>query len=593
MKKSILFIISLLFTTVAMAQLEVKEGSFREVVGFVNINSDPYYQYDDNNQMFAVVKVRTENITDKQRRDLSFEGNHGTSVMLEYKVGEVWVYQTAIYSDYLKISHPEFNTVTFNYTEELQPKKGYEITLVNKTNAFAGSGMLTVTTTPEADATVILNGQTMEQLTPYHNDMIPVGKYEIAVSKAGFQTVVRNIEIEPDQKLEVAIEMNYLYGKMNITSEPEGADILIDGKNFGVTPATLDNVVVGFHELILDKKGYALLKTSFILDENTVLSYNEKLTPALSIIPMLCKAGDKIYIDDEYVGDIPLILRLTYGEHIIKSVRGENEMQIGIKKVDITPETNPFMRLTHFDKMIFNVNGASFEMLAVEGGTYTRACLSGDCPKDKDGMVKEVTLGDYYMGEFEVTQELWEAVMGFNPSTWVGKNMPVDSVSWNACSDFCSRLSAITGQKFRLPTEDEWEFAARGGNYSHGYQHSGSDNPDEVMWYFRNSGDSYLTWKNETQLIKKLKKAGCKTHVVGQKSPNELGLYDMSGNVGEWCLDNVKYGQSKNNYRSEQVNRGGNCFSPGGSSSVLRRQSRLMFRKYPEVGFRLLMELEK
>lgn len=583
----------MILTTAASAQLEVKNGSFKEVVGFVNINSDPYYQYDDNDQVFAVVKVRTENITDKQRRELRFEGNPGTYIMLEYRVGEVWVYQTSVYAEYLKISHPQFNAVKFSYPEELQPKKGYELTLVNMTDAFVGTGLLIVTTTPEEGAAVSLNGQLMEQLTPYYNDMIPAGRYEITVSKAGYKPTTRNVEIEPDKNTELTIDMEYLYGKMTVISEPDSAAILIDGKKYGMTPATLDSIVVGFHELILDKKGYALLKTSFILDENTVLSYNEKLTPALSIIPMSCKAGDKIYIDDEYVGDIPLVLRLTYGEHIIKSVRGENEEQIGIKEVDITPETNPFMRLTHFDKMIFNVNGASFEMLAVEGGTYTRACLSGDCPKDKDGMVKEVTLGDYYMGEFEVTQELWEAVMGFNPSTWVGKNMPVDSVSWNACSDFCSRLSAITGQKFRLPTEDEWEFAARGGNYSHGYQHSGSDNPDEVMWYFRNSGDSYLTWKKESQLIKKLKKAGCKTHVVGQKSPNELGLYDMSGNVSEWCLDNVKYGQSKNNFRSEQVNRGGNCFSSGKSSSVLRRQSLFMFRKYPQVGFRLLMELEK
>lgn len=593
MKKSILFIISLLFTTVAMAQLEVKKGSFREVAGFVNINSDPYYQYDDNNQMFAVVKVRTENITDKQRRDLSFEGNHGTSVMLEYKVGEVWVYQTAIYSDYLKISHPEFNTVTFNYTEELQPKKGYEITLVNKTDAFVGTGLLTVTTTPEEGAAVSLNGQLMEQLTPYYNDMIPAGKYEITVSKAGYKPTTRNVEIEPDKNTELTIDMEYLYGKMTVVSEPDSANVLIDGKKYGVTPVTLDSVVVGFHELTIDKPAYAQVKTSFVLDENTMLSYNEKLVPAHFVIIITGEKGDKIYLDGEYIGDSPLYYKFTYGEHEIKSVRGENEEQIGIKKVNITSETNMLMRLTFFDKMIFNVNGASFEMLAVEGGTFKRGCLTGDCPKDKDGMVTDVTVGNYYMGKFEVTQDLWMAVMGFNPSTWVGKNMPVDSVSWNACSDFCSRLSAITGQKFRLPTEDEWEFAARGGNYSHGYQHSGSDNPDEVMWYFRNSGDSYLTWKKESQLIKKLKKAGCKTHVVGQKSPNELGLYDMSGNVSEWCLDNVKYGQSKNNYRSEQVNRGGNCFSPGESRSVLRRQSRFMFRKYPEVGFRLLMELEK
>jgi formylglycine-generating enzyme required for sulfatase activity len=576
-----------------MAQLEVKKGSFREVAGFVNINSDPYYQYDDNNQMFAVVKVRTENITDKQRRDLSFEGNHGTSVMLEYKVGEVWVYQTSVYAEYLKISHPQFSTVKFSYPEELQPKKGYELTLVNKTDAFVGTGLLTVTTTPEEGAAVSLNGQLMEQLTPYYNDMIPAGKYEITVSKAGYKPTTRNVEIEPDKNTELTIDMEYLYGKMTVVSEPDSANVLIDGKKCGMTPATLDSIVVGFHELTIDKPAYAQVKTSFVLDENTMLSYNEKLVPALFVIIITGEKGDKLYVDGEYIGDSPLYYKFTYGEHEIKSVRGENEEQTGIKKVNITQETNMLMRLTFFDKMIFKVNGVAFEMLAVEGGTYKRGCLTGDCHEDKNSLVQDVTVGNYYMGKFEVTQDLWKAVMGFNPSTWVGDNLPVDSVSWNACYDFTMRLSKLTGQKFRLPTEDEWEFAARGGNKSNGFKHSGSDNPDEVMWYFRNSGDKYLKWKKEDQLIKKLKKAGCKTHPVGQKAPNELGFYDMSGNVGEWCLDNVKYGQSKNNYRSEQVNRGGNCFSPGGSSSVLRRQSRLMFRKYPEVGFRLLLEPEK
>lgn len=591
MKKTFLIIISLLLTAPAVAQIEVREGSFKEVAGFVNINSDPYYQYDDNDQMFAVVKVRTENITDKQRRDLRFEGNPGTFIMLEYKVGEVWVYQTAQYAEYLKISHPEFNTVTYNYPKELLPKKGYEITLVNKSDAFAGSGILTVTTTPEDGATVSLNGQVMEQLTPYYNDMIKAGKYELTVVKAGFQPTTRNVEIKPDEKTEVDIAMPYLYGKMSVISEPDSANVLIDGKKYGVTPVTLDTVVVGFHELTIDKAGYANVNTSFVLDENTMLSYNEKLVPAHYVIIITGEKGDKIYVDEEYIGDSPLYYKFTYGEHEIKSVRGENEEQIGIKKVNITPEINMLMRLTFFDKMIFKVNGVTFEMLAVEGGTYKRGCLTGDCHEDNNSLVQDVTVGKYYMGKFEVTQDLWKAVMGFNPSTWVGDDLPVDSVSWNASYDFAMRLSKLTGQKFRLPTESEWEYAARGGNKSHGYKHSGSDNPDEVMWYFRNSGDKYLKWKKEDQYITKLKKAGCKTHPVGQKAPNELGFYDMSGNVSEFCLDNAKY---ESRYgEKEPVNRGGNCFSSGESSSVLRRQSRFMFRKYPEVGFRLLMELEK
>lgn len=132
MKKSILLIISLLLSICALAQLEVKTDSFKEVPGFVNINSDPNYQTDDNDLPFAVIKVRTENITDKQRRELRFEGNGGTFIVLEYKTGEVWVYLTAKYADYLKISHPDLSSTEFTFPFDLQPKKGYELTLMNK-----------------------------------------------------------------------------------------------------------------------------------------------------------------------------------------------------------------------------------------------------------------------------------------------------------------------------------------------------------------------------------------------------------------------------------------------------------------------------
>ena len=122
---------AILLSVPVFAQLEVKKGSFKEVPGFVNINSDPNYQYDDNEKPFAVIKVRTENINDKQRHGLKFEGNGGTFVMLEYKTGEVWVYLTAKYASYLKISHPDFSSTEFYLPYDLKPKCGYEMTLVN------------------------------------------------------------------------------------------------------------------------------------------------------------------------------------------------------------------------------------------------------------------------------------------------------------------------------------------------------------------------------------------------------------------------------------------------------------------------------
>ena len=172
------------------------------------------------------------------------------------------------------------------------------------------------------------------------------------------------------------------------------------------------------------------------------------------------------------------------------------------------------------EKQTFTVNGVSFNMVKVNGGTF----MMGATTEQEDGAdsdeypVHQVTLSDYYIGETEVTQELWTAVMGNNPSYFTGSaQLPVEQVSWNDCQKFITKLNSLTGQHFSLPTEAEWEFAARGGNASRGYTYSGSNDLDEVGWYIYNSSGH--------------------PHDVATKSPNELGLFDMSGNVCEWCQD--------------------------------------------------------
>lgn len=159
------------------------------------------------------------------------------------------------------------------------------------------------------------------------------------------------------------------------------------------------------------------------------------------------------------------------------------------------------------------VKGVSFKMIRVQGGTFR---MGGE--KDRsEKPVHNVTLSSYYIGQTEVTQALWKAVMGSNPSEFKGDNLPVETVSWNDCQTFIAKLNQLTGRKFRLPTEAEWEFAARGGNQSRGYTYSGSNTFGNVAWCYENSGE--------------------KTHDVATKSPNELDIYDMSGNVLEWCQD--------------------------------------------------------
>ena len=185
--------------------------------------------------------------------------------------------------------------------------------------------------------------------------------------------------------------------------------------------------------------------------------------------------------------------------------------------VTFESETRTFETL----KTIFSltVNGVIFEMVYVEGGTFDMGATTeqGSDAESDEKPVHSVTLDGYYIGKCEVTQELWEAVMGSNPSHFKGAQNPVENVSWNDCQEFVSRLNSLTGRTFRLPTEAEWEYAARGGNQSLHYKYSGSNNIDEVAWYYNNSGST--------------------THEVGTKSPNELGIYDMSGNVYEWCSD--------------------------------------------------------
>ena len=230
------------------------------------------------------------------------------------------------------------------------------------------------------------------------------------------------------------------------------------------------------------------------------------------------------------------------------------------------------------------VKGGRFQM----GGTPEQ----GSDAYNNEKPVHEVTLSDYYMGKYEVRQSEWEAVMGNNPSRFKGADLPVEQVSWEDCHEFIGRLNALTGLSFKLPTEAQWEYAARGGNLSKGYKYSGSNNLGEVGWYWENSGDRVLTgeWK-----IKKVDRNHCRTHRVGEKQPNELGLYDMSGNVYEWCEDWYG-GYSVTSQRdplgatsgSNRVYRGGGWISVAWYCRVSIRNSGVPGDRYNYLGFRLV-----
>ena len=224
------------------------------------------------------------------------------------------------------------------------------------------------------------------------------------------------------------------------------------------------------------------------------------------------------------------------------------------------------------------VNGIKYNMVWVDGGTFRMGATSEQGSEISDEKpVHSVTLSGYYIGKTEVTQALWQAVMGSNPSHFKGADLPVEFVTWNECQEFIQKLNSLTGRNFRLPTEAEWEFACRGGNNSCGYKYSGSNNLGSVAWYNGNSGGTTLP--------------------VATKAPNELGIYDMSGNVWEWCsdwyADYTSYSQTDPTgpqSGSRRVDRGGCCDSYARFCRSLNRGNDYpAFRGYGSLGLRLAL----
>lgn len=247
------------------------------------------------------------------------------------------------------------------------------------------------------------------------------------------------------------------------------------------------------------------------------------------------------------------------------------------------------------------------QLVLVEGGTFL------DAKSSYYG--KNVTLSDFYIGEYEVTQKEWIEVTGSNPSQFKGGDLPVEMVSWYDCVEYCNKRSIKEGldayynidktkkdpdnqndsdpvkwtvtvsegaNGYRLPTEAEWEYAAGGGRMSKGYTYSGSDLADEVAWYWKNAGDKYLSgdWN-----WPEIERNNSKTKPVGGKKPNELGLYDMSGNTREWCWD--WYEGPDAGSGSERVVKGGGWIGDVRSCETSYRGKYEPYSKGPDQGLRV------
>ena len=361
------------------------------------------------------------------------------------------------------------------------------------------------------------------------NGMLELGDYTIEVKRSSHRTASQVLHVTEVGALTVQLPSpTPIYGALDITSTPSRASVYIDDVKVGETPMIMDKVLIGLHAVTIKKEGYKKSVKSVEVKENATATLSETLSE--------CTDEDEPADDDNQ--------RLSVVKPLIQG-----------------------------NRYTYVVDGVSFTMVVVDGGTFTMGSARLDAEKS-------VTLADYAIGETEVTQELWQAVMQRNPSYYRGNvQNPVEYVSWNECQKFITMLNRLTGANFRLPTEAEWEYAARGGKESKGYRYSGSNTLGNVAWYISNSS--------------------VKPNPVKSKSPNELGLYDMSGNVSEWCDDRYyDFSDSSGTHAEETLKndyfvfRGGSWSDSEAMCRVGKRNNATSKLKKSNRGLRLALTLD-
>ena len=377
-------------------------------------------------------------------------------------------------------------------------------------NVSLVSAMATVSVTCPTPAVSLYVDKKSVGMAPWTGSL-KEGMHLIEAKKEGYRSQQRTVNLSQQQRLDVALaELAAIQGNLSVNYKPFGADVYIDGKKVGQSPRVFNGILVGNHKVEIKKDGYGTDSKTISILEGQTASLSGVLTThtSSSVATGFSSSGNTIIIP----------------------VKGK----------------------------------ISIDMVRVEAGTFTMgATPEMKNPEYKEKPTHQVTLtNDYYIGKYEVTQALWQTVMGNNPSKFKGDNLPVEQVSWDDCQEFISKLNRITGKTFRLPTEAEWEYAARGGNKSRGYQYSGSSNIRKVAWYWDNRGNK-------------------PHHAVGTKQANELGIYDMSGNVSEWCQDWYGAYSSSSQVNPTGANSGSDRVYRGGSwannASFCRSSFRLGF----------------
>ena len=559
--------LTLLFTFIssALAQ-ELTVKSFKMAEGDLTAQTQPRKDLNDRNCALIKVGIALDGV--------KFDG----SIMGEpvQKLGEYWVYMPKGVS-MLQVLHWNYTPLMVNFYDygvgKVESGMTYVLTLLKPSGSTepvdAGGNFYALTVNPKNAVVTIDGNQQTVSTDGAYSAMLPYGSHTYKVEAGGYISKSGSFTISSSDMTPINVSLVSAMATVSVTCPTPAVSLYVDKKSVGVAPWS-GSLKEGMHLIEAKKEGYRSQQRTINLTQQQKLdvAFNELAAIQGNLSVNYKPFGADVYVDGKKVGQSPRVFNgLLVGSHkveIKKDGYGTDSKTVNI--LDGQTATLSGMLSTNTTSSVASgtlssgniitipvKKGISIEMVRVEAGTFTMgATPEMEYPWNDEKPTHQVILtNDYYIGKYEVTQALWQAVMGKNPSKFKGDNLPVENVSWDDCQEFISKLNSVTGKAFRLPTEAEWEYAARGGNKSRGYQYSGSNNFLDVAWFKDNSGS--------------------KTHAVGTKQPNELGIYDMSGNVWEWCQD--WYGAYSS---SSPVNPTG---ANSGSVRVLRGGSWLYFAR--------------